>query len=236
MQVHGEKLGECQGSRLSPATTRGFPYHSIGLIVTDPSCDARIRIRPFSRKDTAEGTNHDHGRAPAGRSPPPHPWPKLRTRGDRARRPRGLPARRSRAPGARDRPRSALRRVRRLHLSALLGLLCGVFLLGLRLPDVQPRGLLVRVLCGLVRELHVRRLHLPHLRTRSVINASARPHTAQPNSTRRRPPGDLGHGTNPIVSALSSPRHWPNQGVFARRLSFLRARPGQTDVPGRMRL
>ncbi|WP_193441241.1 hypothetical protein [Actinosynnema sp. ALI-1.44] len=59
--------------------------------------------------------------------------------------------------------------MRRLHLSPLLGLVRCVLVLGLRMSDVQPRGVFVQLMLGFVRQLHLRRLQLPDLRTRSVI-------------------------------------------------------------------
>jgi hypothetical protein len=61
-------------------------------------------------------------------------------------------------------------------MSTLLGLVCRVFLLGLRMPHVQPRRLFLCLLHRLMRELHLLRLHLPHLRTRSVTKDSYRPY------------------------------------------------------------
>ncbi|WP_185845688.1 hypothetical protein [Kibdelosporangium aridum] len=53
--------------------------------------------------------------------------------------------------------------MRQLHLPALLGLLRRVLLLRLQLPDVQPRRLLMRFMRGLVRQLQLLGLHVPHV-------------------------------------------------------------------------
>jgi hypothetical protein len=45
-----------------------------------------------------------------------------------------------------------------------------VRLRGLRLSDVQPRDVLVRQLCGRLRQLHVRRLQLSYLRPRGLTS------------------------------------------------------------------
>jgi hypothetical protein len=54
-------------------------------------------------------------------------------------------------------------------MPALLRLVRGLLLHGLRLPDVQPRRMCLRRMLGLLRELHLRRLHLPHLLSRRLI-------------------------------------------------------------------
>ncbi|TCO50868.1 hypothetical protein EV192_113249 [Actinocrispum wychmicini] len=136
-----------------------------------------------------KGPTYDDSRAPPGRKPPPHPRAWLRARRSSPHRPRRLPPRRPRAPRTRNRRRSPLRRVRRVRVSALLGLVRGLLLRGLRMSDLQPRDLRLQRVRGHVRELHVRRLYLPNVRARGLTSA---------NAPTDAPPAPRRGSTNPL--------------------------------------